>query len=98
MPKEFPAKFSEVDKSGTFDKYINFNTTGLLIHLLISYLTYYVALNKAFKYSAWKYEVMRSPTSLQRGGSALKFVGPEPALGVSRRVIGRGIRRWLVNP
>ena len=33
---------------------------------------------------------------LERGGSALKFVGPEPALGVSRRDIRR-IRRWLVN-
>ena len=34
---------------------------------------------------------------LVRNGSALKFVGPEPALGVSRRVIRRRIRRWLVN-
>jgi len=33
---------------------------------------------------------------LARGGSALRFVGPEPALGVSRQVIRR-IRRWLVN-
>jgi hypothetical protein len=33
---------------------------------------------------------------LARDSSALKFVGPEPALGVSRRDIRR-IRRWLVN-
>jgi hypothetical protein len=97
MPKEFPAKFSEVDKSGTFDKYINFNATCLLIHLLISYHTYYVVLNKAFKYSAWEYDEMRSLTNLQRGGSALKFVGPEPDLGVSRRDIRRRISCWLVN-
>jgi hypothetical protein len=34
---------------------------------------------------------------LARGSSALKFVGPEPALGVSRLNIRRKIRRWLVN-
>jgi len=34
---------------------------------------------------------------LARGGSALKFVGPEPALGVSRHDIRKRIRRWLVN-
>ena len=34
---------------------------------------------------------------LARGGSALKFVGPEPALGVSRQDIRRRIRCWLVN-
>jgi hypothetical protein len=34
---------------------------------------------------------------LARGGSALKFVGPEPALGVSRQDIRRRIRHWLVN-
>jgi hypothetical protein len=33
---------------------------------------------------------------LARDGSALKFVGPEPALVVSRQGIRR-IRRWLVN-
>jgi len=66
MPKEFSAKFSAVDKSRTFDKYININTTCLLIHLMISCHTYYVVLNKTFKYSAWEYEVMRSPTSSQR--------------------------------
>ena len=33
---------------------------------------------------------------LARHGSALKFVGYEPALGVSRQDIRR-IRRWLVN-
>jgi len=33
---------------------------------------------------------------LARDGSALKFVGPEPALGVSRQDIRR-IRHWLVN-
>jgi len=34
---------------------------------------------------------------LARDGSILKFVGPEPALGVSRQDIRRSIRRWLVN-
>ena len=34
---------------------------------------------------------------LARDGSALKFVGPEPALGVSRQDIRRRIRRRLVN-
>ena len=34
---------------------------------------------------------------LARDGSTLKFVGPEPALGVSRQDIRRRIRRWLVN-
>ena len=37
------------------------------------------------------------PDELARDGSALKFVGPEPALGVSRQDIRRRIRRWLVN-
>jgi hypothetical protein len=32
-----------------------------------------------------------------RGGSALKFVEPEPALGVSRQDVRRRIGRWLVN-
>ena len=34
---------------------------------------------------------------LARDGCALKSVGPEPALGVSRQDIRRRIRRWLVN-
>ena len=34
---------------------------------------------------------------LARDGCALKFVGPEPALGVSRQDVRRRIRRWLVN-
>jgi len=34
---------------------------------------------------------------LGRKGSALKFVGPEPALGVSRQDIQTRIRHWLVN-
>jgi len=34
---------------------------------------------------------------LARGGSVLEFLGPEPALGVSRQDIRRRIRRWLVN-
>jgi hypothetical protein len=33
---------------------------------------------------------------LARGGSAVKFVGPKPVLGVSRQDVRR-IRRWLVN-
>jgi hypothetical protein len=35
--------------------------------------------------------------SVARGGSDLKFVGPESALGVSRQDIRRSIRRWLVD-
>ena len=34
---------------------------------------------------------------LAMDGSALKFVVPKPALGVSRQGIRRRIRRWLVN-
>jgi hypothetical protein len=34
---------------------------------------------------------------LARVGSVLEFVGPEPALGVSRQDIRRRIRSWLVN-
>ena len=34
---------------------------------------------------------------LARDGSALKFIGPEPALGVSRQDMRGWIRRWLVN-
>jgi hypothetical protein len=34
---------------------------------------------------------------LARDGSALKFVGPEPALGVCGQDIRRRIRHWLVN-
>jgi len=34
---------------------------------------------------------------LARDGSDLKFVGPEPALGVFRQDIRRRIRHWLVN-
>jgi hypothetical protein len=32
-----------------------------------------------------------------RGGSALRFLGPEPALGVSRRDLQKRLGRWLVN-
>jgi len=34
---------------------------------------------------------------LARGGSALRFLGPEPALGVSRRDMQKRLSRWLVN-
>jgi hypothetical protein len=34
---------------------------------------------------------------LARGGPALRFVGLEPALGVSRQNIRRRIKRWLVT-
>jgi len=34
---------------------------------------------------------------LARGGSALGFLGPEPALGVSRRDLQKRLGRWLVN-
>jgi hypothetical protein len=34
---------------------------------------------------------------LARCGSASRFVGPEPALGVSRQDIRKRINRWLVN-
>jgi hypothetical protein len=36
-------------------------------------------------------------TELARDGSVLRFVGPEPALGVSRQDTRRRIRRWLHN-
>jgi len=31
------------------------------------------------------------------GGSALRFLGPEPVLGVSKRDIQKRLDRWLVN-
>ena len=34
---------------------------------------------------------------LARGGSALRFLGPEPALGVSRRDLQKRLGRWCVN-
>jgi len=34
---------------------------------------------------------------LAKGGPVLSFLGPQPALGVSRRHIRRKISRWLVN-
>jgi hypothetical protein len=34
---------------------------------------------------------------LARNGSASGFVGPEPALGVSKRDLSGKIGRWLVN-
>jgi len=34
---------------------------------------------------------------LARGGSFLRFLGPEPALGVSRQNIHRKISHWLIN-
>jgi len=34
---------------------------------------------------------------LARGSSALRFFGPEPALGVSRRDLHKRLGRWLVN-
>ena len=34
---------------------------------------------------------------LARDGSAVKFVGPQAALGVSRQDTQKKIRRWLVN-
>jgi ribonuclease HI len=34
---------------------------------------------------------------LARGGSALRFLGPEPALGVSRRDIRKRLSHWLIN-
>jgi hypothetical protein len=34
---------------------------------------------------------------LARGGSALSFFGPKPALGVSRRDLQTRLGRWLVN-
>ena len=37
------------------------------------------------------------PDELARDGSALKFDGPKPALGVSRQQTRRRIRRWMVN-
>ena len=34
---------------------------------------------------------------LARGGSALRFLGPEPALGVSRRDLQKKLGHWLVK-
>jgi len=34
---------------------------------------------------------------LTRGSSALRFLGPEPALGVSRRDMQKRLSRWLAN-
>ena len=34
---------------------------------------------------------------LARGGTALRFLGPEPALGVSRRDLQKRLSHWLVN-
>jgi hypothetical protein len=34
---------------------------------------------------------------LARGGSAQRFVGPEPLLGVSRQNIKRKMKRWIEN-
>ena len=34
---------------------------------------------------------------LARGGSSLRFLGPKPALGVSRRDLQKRLGRWLVN-
>jgi len=34
---------------------------------------------------------------LARGGTALRFLGPDPALGVSRRDLQMRLGRWLVN-
>jgi len=34
---------------------------------------------------------------LARGGSALRYLGPEPVLGVSRRVIRAKFNQWLIN-
>jgi hypothetical protein len=36
-------------------------------------------------------------TCLERGGSALRFFGPEPALGVSGRDLQKRLGRWFVN-
>jgi len=33
----------------------------------------------------------------RKGGSVLKFIGPEPALGVCRQDVRRRIKRWSVN-
>ena len=43
------------------------------------------------------YEVIEFADELARDGPALKFVGLEPALGVSRQDIRRRIRHWMVN-
>jgi hypothetical protein len=43
------------------------------------------------------YHILSSGSELARGGSVLRFLGPEPALGVLRRDIRRKISLWLVN-
>jgi len=45
-------------------------------------------------WTCWGYEIA---DQLAKEGSALKFVGPEPALGVSRQNIRRKIQRWMDN-
>jgi len=44
-----------------------------------------------------EYERNEIADKLTRDGLTLKFVRPEPALGVYRQDIQRRIRRWLVN-
>jgi len=34
---------------------------------------------------------------LTRGGTALRFLGPEPAVGVSRQDLQKRLGRWLAN-
>ena len=41
-----------------------------------------------------EYKVMKS---LTRGDTALRFLGPEQALGVSRQDLQNRLGRWLVN-
>ena len=43
------------------------------------------------------YLVLEIANGLARGGSAQRFLGPEPALGVSRQDLQKRLRRWLDN-
>ena len=44
-----------------------------------------------------EYEVMEMADGLARGGSSLRFLGPELALGISRRDLQKRLGPWLVN-
>jgi hypothetical protein len=59
---------------------------------LIKYTDYF-----AFKIYISKWYNNPCTGQLARDGPVLKFVGPKPALRVSRQDIRRRIRRWLVN-
>ena len=42
-------------------------------------------------------DLNETANELARGGSAQRFVGPEPLLGISRQSIRRKMKRWIEN-